>query len=90
MIHNTYKHLNQRPKLLEDQASPVVVFFLLFEGEPKGGSLPDEQGSVGGVEAAEDETGAWSHLLTHGRHIGQKNVAIDVGQNEVERPFHLI
>ena len=30
MIHNTYNHLNQRPKLLEDQASPVVVFFLFL------------------------------------------------------------
>ena len=90
MIHNTYNHLNQRPKLLEDQASPVVVFFLLFEGEPKGGGFPDEQGSVGGVEAAEDENGAWGHLLTEQGEVVEQDVAVDVGHHEAERAFHLI
>lgn len=49
-----------------------------------------QHGAIGGIEATEYEHGARSHLRTELWHIGQEDVAVDIGQNEVERSFHLI
>ena len=67
-----------------------MVFFLFLEGEAEGGGLVDEHRTVRGVESAEDEGGAWSHLLSEGWHIGQEDIAVDVGQHKIEGAFHLI
>ena len=67
-----------------------MVFFLLLQVQAEGGGLLYEQGDVGGIEAAEDETGTWGHLRAEGGHIGQENIAVDVGHHEVELPLHLI
>ena len=46
--------------------------------------LAFEQGAVGIIETAEDKGGAWLHDSHEVGHIGQKDVAIDVGEDEVE------
>ena len=46
--------------------------------------LAFKQGAVAFVEAAEDEGGVGSHYAYKAGHIGQKDVAIDVGEDNVE------
>jgi len=74
----------------EDQAGPVVVFFLLCQVQAEGGGSFCEQGDVGGIEATEDKACARGHLLAESGHVGQENVAVDIGQDEVEMSLHLI
>ena len=82
--------LSGAPILAEGEAGPGVVLLLGFEGEAEGGGAFYEEGDVVGVETAEDETGTGGHLLTEQGHVVEQNVAVDVGQNEVEQSFHLI
>ena len=46
--------------------------------------LAREQGAVCFIETAEDKGGAWLHDSHEVGHIGQKDVAIDVGEDNVE------
>jgi hypothetical protein len=64
--------------------------FLGFEGKAEGGGTLYEHGGVVGVEAAEDETGTWGHLLAEQGHVVEEDITIDVCQNKVEQSFHLI
>ena len=89
-VFTSSRNVSVEGALAEDEAGPVVFFFLLLEGEAEGGGLFDEQGSIGGVETAEDEAGTRSHLLAELGQVVEQDVTVDVGQNEVERAFHLI
>ena len=40
--------------------------------------------TVGLIETAEDERGIWCHDADKALHVLKKDVAIDVGQNDVE------
>lgn len=70
--------------LLEAQGGPGLAHFLLHEAQAEALGMGLQGGHVGLVEAAEQEGAARTQHADVGRHVGKQDVAVDVGDDEVE------
>ena len=83
-IQHIWKHVLHILFFLCNDHCPTVVFVVFDEGETVLIETFLDNGYILYVESAEEDTTAFVHTGGIGIHVGSENIAIDIGNNEVE------
>lgn len=69
-------------------AAPVVLGVASFHLHPKTGGFGFEQWQIVNIKATEHQKSVFGHHVVKSGHIMKKYVAVDVGEHDIEFPFH--